>query len=77
MKKVILFTFAILFFSCEKKQTGFDGVHYELNKPATNNDINAKFKIIEIDGCEYIVYRFSANNGLMTHKGNCKYCLNR
>ncbi len=30
-----------------------------------------------IDGCEYIGYVEGANCDFLTHKGNCKYCLER
>ena len=37
-----------------------------------------EYRIQEIDGCEYIVVNGKANEQpAMTHKGNCKYCLER
>lgn len=36
------------------------------------------YRIQEIDGCEYIVVNGRANEQpSLTHKGNCKYCLER
>ena len=34
------------------------------------------FNIITVDSCEYIV-RSYYKGGVMAHKGNCKYCLER
>lgn len=45
---------------------------------------NPAFMIIEIDGCEYVLYKqreSTAYSGAwtcgLTHKGNCKYCIQR
>lgn len=36
------------------------------------------YRIQEIDGCEYIVVNGSSQHEpALTHKGNCKYCLER
>jgi len=43
------------------------------NKTVTGSD-GRKYSVITIDGCEYITYHIGSNNGMMTHKGNCKYC---
>lgn len=44
----------------------------------SGNDENPEktYKIVEIDGCEYIFIsrRPWASNMAITHKGNCKYC---
>jgi phosphatidylserine decarboxylase len=37
-----------------------------------------EYRIQEIDGCEYIVINGKSNSEpALTHKGNCKYCLER
>jgi hypothetical protein len=37
-----------------------------------------EYHIQEIDGCEYILVNGTANHEpALTHKGNCKYCLER
>ena len=33
-----------------------------------------ELKVIEYDGCEYLLFSPYTNSGLLTHKGNCKYC---
>ena len=34
--------------------------------------------VVQIDGCEYIVLNsFSFKEPALTHKGNCKYCMER
>ena len=42
----------------------------------TINGTNS-MEVIVIDSCEYLVYRAGAYQGLLTHKGNCKYCSKR
>lgn len=37
------------------------------------NNYLYKIQIMEIDGCEYLVYDYKN----ITHKGNCKYCWER
>ena len=34
-------------------------------------------KVIEYDGCEYLLYKPGHFESLLTHKGNCKYCEQR
>lgn len=35
-----------------------------------------RVRVVEIDGCEYLMN--TVHNGLdLTHKGNCKFCLER
>lgn len=34
-------------------------------------------KTIEIDGCEYLIFRTAYDYAGITHKGNCKYCISR
>ena len=34
-------------------------------------------KVIEYDGCEYVLYKPGHFESLLTHKGNCKYCEQR
>ena len=34
-------------------------------------------KVIEYDGCEYLLFGPYSYAGLLTHKGNCKYCEQR
>ena len=34
-------------------------------------------RVIEYDGCEYLLFSPYTYAGLLTHKGNCKYCEQR
>ena len=45
--------------------------YYE--NPST--DYRPSYKIIYLDTCEYLVYRYK--DGGITHKGDCKYCAYR
>lgn len=49
-------------------------------KPKTiefiGNDLHDELQVMEIDSCEYLV-GWWGNATVMTHKGNCKYCLKR
>jgi hypothetical protein len=82
MKKLILIlTASIVLFSCEReievtveKTTGAEGgrdLEFEYGDRGV-------YHIQEIDGCEYILVNGRENSEpALTHKGNCKYCLER
>jgi hypothetical protein len=82
MKKLILIlTASIVLFSCEReievtveKTTGAEGGR-DLEFEYGDMDV---YHIQEIDGCEYILVNGRENSEpALTHKGNCKYCLER
>lgn len=43
----------------------------------TSNVNDLAVVVTVIDSCEYINYRAGYEQGLLTHKGNCKYCAKR
>jgi hypothetical protein len=82
MKKLILIlTASIVLFSCEReievtveKTTGAEGSR-DLEFEYGDMDV---YHTQEIDGCEYILVNGMENSEpALTHKGNCKYCLER
>jgi hypothetical protein len=82
MKKLILIlTASIVLFSCEReievtveKTTEAEGSR-DLEFEYADMDV---YHIQEIDGCEYILVNGRENSEpALTHKGNCKYCLER
>lgn len=56
-----------------------DSLHDETqtNKEIIVNNVNRPFKIMVIDTCEYLIFDFGLNSAVMSHKGNCKFCLKR
>lgn len=57
---------------------------FELPKTTEPKSANTKFEILgepvhvyEIDGCEYIGWAIGGHSGVLTHKGNCRYCAER
>ena len=36
-----------------------------------------ELRVLEYDGCEYVLFAPYTYAGLLTHKGNCKYCEQR
>ena len=69
---IALFIFALT--SCGSRGDGRNDF-MEQYHPASYQDIVDNHKMIEIDGCEYIVYSYTrgyGGYGLMSHKGNCK-----
>lgn len=44
---------------------------------STQDSVNAHTKVVEFDGCEYIVYGSGGTQEWGSHKGNCKYCADR
>lgn len=77
-KKILILLLCLFFLvSCEEKLT-----EEELQ---TRQEKRYKgFDVIEIDSCEYLIKIVKYRNGngstaygLMSHKGNCKYCEER
>ena len=63
MKKLILM-FAVALVSCETKNVTINKTEVEID--------GRTIKIYEIDGCEYLGCNVGHENGILTHKGNCK-----
>ena len=66
MKQLLIIAICILLTSCGETSITTEEV-----------DLQTNYKVIVIDGCEYIGYNFMHNNSMLTHKGNCKYCKQR
>ena len=63
MKKLLLLALlAMIMVGCE-------------NENSKSNKVDG-FNIITVDSCEYIIRPYY-KGGVMSHKGNCKYCLER
>lgn len=91
MKHIIFILTIILLCGCRQKN-GIDyvvkpkpsTVKQKEVKQVTSN-YNTTYNVVEVDGCEYIVkhnpIRESGGSKRdiisITHKGNCKYCLER
>jgi len=85
MKKSIKILFVIglfTFSSCNDEpevtnQTTTESIPNNQYKEFEYGDIDV-YHIQEIDGCEYILVNGRENSEpALTHKGNCKYCLER
>ena len=44
-----------------------------------NKGDSIEYKVIELDGCEYIMYHsvYNTLDDRLEHKGNCRYCQER
>ena len=81
MKKLLIILAVILMFGCESRTEEQRYRDYLAKKEKAKQDsiMEAKFKgfrVIEIDSCEYLI-RSGYSFGLMSHKGNCKFCKER
>lgn len=65
----ILLAVAICFASCETKNVEQKQTDYTIN--------GSQLEIYIIDSCEYIGKVYGGNSDKLTHKGNCKFCLQR
>ena len=90
MKKIALILFAsMLFVSCNNNPDVIINVkkpNVKVEKVITNpiidsiyvnNSPNRIIRVYEIDGCEYVGDVRYHHSDILTHKGNCKYCLAR
>ena len=78
-----------LMMSCDNRTEEQRWKDYQAKKEKAKADsiMEAKFKgfrVIEIDSCEYLIRRMYETSGhrgygfgLMSHKGNCKFCEER
>ena len=64
----ILMLAAGLFVGCETKNVELKTTDYIIN--------DRQLEIYTIDSCEYIGFVVKGTSDFLTHKGNCKYCLN-
>jgi len=60
---------AFLFTGCETKNVEKSNTEYEIH--------GSKLQIYVIDSCEYIGLVYGQNSDKLTHKGNCKFCIER
>ena len=75
MEKILLLFVAALMMSCQSSEP-------KVSQPDSRESIGLKdnIYIVEIDSCEYIVFKRAsgyAGMGGICHKENCKYCAER
>lgn len=68
MKHLIIIILLVFVSSCSNDQQ-------QIPKKTTQCNLSNP-KIVEIDSCEYIQYHNYLYESI-THKGNCKYCIER
>jgi len=72
MKKIQIILIVLVILTLTNCETRNADVH------RTDVKINGKpFSTYIIDSCEYIGYIHSSQSDVITHKGNCKFCINR
>ncbi len=74
-KKLIIIILLVLTSSCNKVQKEIDK-QQQIQSKAEYHQLGYGTNTIEHDGCEYVIWNASEKGGI-THKGNCKYCLER
>lgn len=76
--KYILLAIAFILFSCkESDKVSFKPVQV-LQEPESRNTYDPRtVYIYTIDSCEYIGSLYGAYGDVLTHKGNCKFCVQR
>jgi len=71
--KIIYFLIIlILFTSCDAMDE-----YQELPTAKKGIGLQSDLKIYTVDSCEYIGKVVGHNDDVLTHKGNCKFCLQR
>lgn len=73
--KYLVFFLAFLITSCDIE--GF----LENKRKETETTIRSNYNVIIVDGCEYLEFQKNIIGTTpiysVTHKGNCKYCIER
>jgi len=70
MKNIILIALLVCFVSCNN-----DMEYDRLPTIKPSDGWAMALKIYTIDSCEYIGKLTGGNSDVLTHKGNCKFCL--
>lgn len=70
LKILAIPVFALLLMACEEPNVKIKKTEYVFNSSGHS------FKIIELDSCQYFFFEGGHAMGL-SHKGNCKFCINR
>lgn len=90
MKKILALVILLGMSSCQETVSTIDSTPKEelqnnegvkqvnsLGQFPYNKQID-QMVVVEVDGCQYIVLNsFSLKEPVMTHKGNCKFCIER
>jgi len=72
--RYLILLFAVSIFSCSQENK----VYEKVESGETNFKLGIReFEIYIIDSCEYIGSEMYGNGALLTHKGNCKFCIQR
>jgi hypothetical protein len=80
MKKIVFLVGLFLLVSCSNEEDTETTTETVDNSEYLEFEYGTvdEYHIQEIDGCEYIVVNGQTNSDpALTHKGNCKYCLER
>ena len=68
--KIYLILIAFIFFGCNEVNTPIKNSGFVISEGTD------PLRLVEIDSCEYL-YADWGNASLLTHKGNCKFCVER
>ena len=63
---------SVIFFSCSTPNENITNPKENITNPKEYTIDKMNYGIVIIDSCEYIIY-----GRKLTHKGNCKYCIER
>ena len=70
MKKLLLLVVICLgFISCESKNVTIESTDVQID--------GVPIYTYTMYGCEYLGRAIGGQSGVLTHKGNCKYCIKR
>lgn len=80
MKKLFIITITLLILnSCSSNlnKRPYDDIYPIISKVQSNNETIVNIRLYIIDSCEYIGRVNNTFADYLTHKGNCKYCLQK
>jgi hypothetical protein len=71
----------VFLFGCSREENKFEkmkSIYPKIDEiTAVDGSGKREIRLYVIDSCEYIGYINCFNSDLLTHKGNCKFCLAR
>lgn len=72
-----LISVSIIFLGCSNPKSRVETPISNYTEYSTTGRGSSTLSVITIDSCEYIGYLGGTYSDVLTHKGNCKFCLDR
>lgn len=74
--KTFLFLISVVLLGCDTDEINRNAERNKSFKSQIETEMPL-YKVVTIDSCEYLLTEYWSSNASLSHKGNCKYCIQR